>query len=119
MANSHLTIIFSDLDARLRNIEANIRRRRISDLEVRIEKCNAMLSNILDLARYQAVDLLPYYPLLTDIRARLLNARDILEDRRNVWWRKLMRPITVAVDFVIILLGGFPIFQRALPPPGE
>jgi hypothetical protein len=105
MANTHLTIMFSDLDARLRNIEANIRRRRIPDLEVRLERCNAMLSNILDLVRFQAADLSPYYSKLTYIRARLLNALDVLEDRRNVWWRRLLRPITLAIDVVIILLG--------------
>ena len=116
MANTHLTILLSDVEARLRNIESNIGRQRIPVFEERLNRCNAMFENILDMARFQCVELTDHYHALTGIRTRLLEVQDLIEAKRNVWWRRLLRPIAVGVDLIARIMGLSPIFRKALPP---
>lgn len=116
--DQHFILFLTDVDSRLRNIETSIRKRPIAESETRLNKCNAMLSILLDMAKAQALDLSPHYDRLVGIRQRLLDTHDMVHARRE-FWRKLLGPIGVAIKLVLNLLGLPTIPRRALPPGRE
>jgi hypothetical protein len=91
-AGSHVRLWLIEIEARLLQVERLLRRRRIGQLGADLDQCDAMLSAVLQLIETEEIDISPFCRDLLTLRSRLLRAHDELKTRRNVWWRRLLRP---------------------------
>ncbi len=72
-------------------LERDACRGRINQLESDLDRCNAMLSSIVEMMEIDGAPLTPFYRDLVELRLRLIDMRPRLEARRKVWWRRLLQ----------------------------
>jgi hypothetical protein len=88
------------LQNRLIDLREEVQYRHLEHVEQELNVCQAMLTNIEDLACWQQVNMFIYHDVEREIRQDLAVIRHILARRREPWWRNALRTVAQALDRV-------------------
>jgi hypothetical protein len=89
--HTHVRLWLLELETQLLRLERDACRGWINQLESDLDRCNAMLSGIVDMLEIDGALLTPFCRALVELRLRLIDMRARLEARRKVWWRRLLQ----------------------------
>lgn len=86
--NEKLASYLGYLENRLSVLSGGIKRMHPKAAEIELKKCDATLSNIQDLLRYQGLNMIDYFPQILRLQAQMIGISYIVERKNNPWWKK-------------------------------
>ena len=86
--NEKLASYFGYLENRLSVLSDGIKRMHPKAAEIELKKCEATLSNIQDLLRYQELNMVDYFSRILGLQDQMIEISYEVERKNNPWWKK-------------------------------